>query len=116
MESFQALLAALSLVGLTVAVHYEGLRTISVFTANLTIPHRALSLVVIAGVLLAHLIEVCLFAVGFFLMHAQFGLGAIGGHFNRLIISTSPPLLTQRWAWVISSRPEPYDWWPVLKP
>lgn len=82
MESFHALLAALSLVGLTVAVHYEGLRTISLFTANLTIPHRALSLVVIAGVLLAHLIEVCLFAIGFFLMHAQFGLGAIGGHFS----------------------------------
>lgn len=80
MELIHALLAALSLVGLTVAVHYEGLRTISAFTANLTVPHRALSLVVIAGVLLAHLIEICLFAVGFFLMHAQFGLGAIGGH------------------------------------
>lgn len=82
MELFHALLAALSLVGLTVAVHYEGLRTISAFTAHITVPHRALSLVVIAGVLLAHLIEICLFAVGFFLMHAQFGLGAIGGHFN----------------------------------
>ena len=82
MESFHALLAALSLVGLTVAVHYESLRTISVFTTNLAIPHRALSLVVITGVLLAHLIEFCLFAVGFFLMHAQFSLGAIGGLFN----------------------------------
>ena len=83
MELFQALLAALCLVGLTVAVHYEALRAISIFTANLTIPHRALSLVVSAGVLLAHLTEVCLFAVGFFLMHAQFGLGAIGGHFSN---------------------------------
>jgi hypothetical protein len=55
---------------------------ISQFTSNLTIPHRALSLIVIAGVLLAHLLEICLFAAGFFVMHARFGLGAIGGEFN----------------------------------
>jgi hypothetical protein len=82
METVRALLAAVSLVGLSVAVHYEGLRMISLLTAHLKILHRALSLVVIAGVLFAHLIEVCVFAAGFFLMHAKFGLGAIGGHFN----------------------------------
>jgi hypothetical protein len=38
--------------------------------------------VVIAGVLLAHLIEICLFAAGFFLMHTRLGLGAIAGDFN----------------------------------
>jgi hypothetical protein len=82
MESIHALLAALSLVALTVIVHYESLRAISSITANLGIPHRALSLVVIAGVLLAHLIEICLFAAGFFLMHTRLGLGAIAGDFN----------------------------------
>jgi hypothetical protein len=82
MESIHALLAALSLVALTVIVHYESLRAISTITANLGIPHRALSLVVIAGVLLAHLIEICLFAAGFFLMHTRLGLGAIAGDFN----------------------------------
>ena len=82
MELFHALLAALTLVGMAVIIHYEGLRAISVFTSNLTIPHRTLSLVVIAGVLLAHLIEICLFAAGFFVMHARLGLGAIAGEFN----------------------------------
>jgi hypothetical protein len=82
MESIHALLAALSLVALTVIVHYESLRAISSITTNLGIPHRALSLVVIAGVLLAHLIEICLFAAGFFLMHTRLGLGAIAGDFN----------------------------------
>jgi hypothetical protein len=82
MESIHGLLAALSLVALTVIVHYESLRAISSITANLGIPHRALSLVVIAGVLLAHLIEICLFAAGFFLMHTRLGLGAIAGDFN----------------------------------
>jgi hypothetical protein len=82
MESIHGLLAALSLVALTVIVHYESLRAISSITANLGIPHRTLSLVVIAGVLLAHLIEICLFAAGFFLMHTRLGLGAIAGDFN----------------------------------
>ena len=82
MESIHGLLAALSLVALTVIVHYESLRAILSITANLGIPHRALSLVVIAGVLLAHLIEICLFAAGFFLMHTRLGLGAIAGDFN----------------------------------
>ena len=67
-------------------IHYESLRAISTFTSDLTIPHRALSLVVIAGVLLAHLIEICLFAVGFFLLHAQLGLGAIAGHFEGTVL------------------------------
>lgn len=81
MELLQALLAAFTLVGLAVIIHYESLRAISTFTSDLTIPHRALSLVVIAGVLLAHLIEICLFAVGFFLLHAHLGVGSIAGHF-----------------------------------
>jgi hypothetical protein len=41
---------------------------------------------VIAGVLLAHLIEICLFAAGFFLLHAQLGLGGIAGHFEGTVL------------------------------
>ena len=51
-----------------------------------TIPHRALSLVVISGVLLAHLVEICLFAVGFFVMHAYLGLGSVKGEFNGSLL------------------------------
>ena len=65
MEMIQALSAALALVVAAVGIHYESLRTISLFTADLTIPHRALSLVFISGVLLAHIIEISLFALGF---------------------------------------------------
>jgi Ion channel len=82
MEMLQVLLSALVLVSSAVTIHYESLRAISIFTSVLTIPHRALSLVVIAGVLLAHLIEICLFAVGFFVMHAHLGLGSVEGEFN----------------------------------
>jgi Ion channel len=82
MEMLQVLLSALVLVSSAVIIHYESLRAISILTSVLTIPHRALSLVVIAGVLLAHLIEICLFAVGFFVMHAHLGLGSVEGEFN----------------------------------
>jgi hypothetical protein len=82
MEMLQALVAALALVGSTVIIHYESLRAITILTSHLTIPHRALSLVVIAGVLLAHLFEVCIFAAGFFLMHEHLGLGSVAGQFN----------------------------------
>ena len=82
MEMLQALLAALALVGSAVIIHYESLRAITILTSHLTIPHRALSLVVIAGVLLAHLLEICVFAAGFFLMHEHLGLGAVAGQFS----------------------------------
>ena len=82
MEMLQALFAALALVGSAVIIHYESLRAITILTSHLTIPHRALSLVVIAGVLLAHLLEICVFAAGFFLMHEHLGLGAVAGQFS----------------------------------
>jgi hypothetical protein len=82
MEMLQALLSAVALVGSAVIVHYESLRAISNLTSKLTIPHRAVSLVVIAGVLLAHLVEICLFAAGYLLMHAYLGLGSVKGEFN----------------------------------
>jgi hypothetical protein len=82
MDILQALLAALALVGAAVIIHYESLRAISISTVNLTIPHRPLSLVVIAGVLSAHVIEICVFAAGFFIMHAHLGLGSMKGEFD----------------------------------
>lgn len=55
----QAFLAALALIGSAVIIHYESLRAITILTSQLTIPHRGLGLVVIAGVLLAHLVKIC---------------------------------------------------------
>ena len=86
MELLHATSAALLLVGLAVGIHYESLRAISIFTSKLTVPHRTLSLVVISGVLLAHLVEICLFAAGFFIMHACLGLGSFKGEFNGSLL------------------------------
>jgi hypothetical protein len=65
-----------------VIIHYEGLRAISLLSSQLTIPHRVLSLFVIFGVLLVHLLEICIFAVGCFVMHEHLGLGTVAGEFS----------------------------------
>jgi Ion channel len=78
MEMLQAVLAGLALVGTAVIIHYESLRAITILTSHLT----TLSLVVIAGVLLAHLLEICIFAAGYFLMHEHLGLGSVAGAFS----------------------------------
>lgn len=62
----QAFLAALALIGSAVIIHYESLRAITILTSQLTIPHRGLGLVVIAGVLLAHLVDICIFVADIF--------------------------------------------------
>ncbi len=85
MEMLHALLAAIVLAGSAVIIHYEGLRAISTFTSKLEIPHRTLSLVVVTGVLLLHLVEICLYAAGFFVMHAYLGLGSIAGGIAALL-------------------------------
>ncbi len=74
-------LVVLALVITVVAVHYEMLRGISVLLPQLSIPMRAHSLVVIAGVLSAHLVEICLYAAGLYATHKLLGLGSIQGHF-----------------------------------
>ena len=82
MELAQSLVAGLTLVAAAVIIHYESLRAITLFTADLTIPHRALSLVVISGVLLAHLLEICVFAAGYFILHQVLNVESIKGEFD----------------------------------
>ena len=74
-----ALLVSLALVVATVLIHYEVLRAASRLMPRLSIPLRTRILVVIAVAFVAHLLEIGLYALAFFLMDHQFGLGAIEG-------------------------------------
>ena len=73
-----ALLAAL-LVTATVLIHYEVLRATSRFVTTVAIAARSRILLVLAGIFTAHLLEVCLYAIAYFLMSDHFGLGSIHG-------------------------------------
>ena len=79
MLTILAIVMSLLLVGATVLIHYECLRATSNFSSRLSIPRRSHILVVIAGVFVAHLIEVTLYAVTYYLCELWGGLGRIDG-------------------------------------
>jgi Ion channel len=79
MDPLLALAATIALVVVVVLVHYETLLHASRLAERMTIPPRRRILVLIGAAFLAHLVEIALFAGGYWLMHLHPGLGAIGG-------------------------------------
>lgn len=67
------------LVLLSIYIHYEALRAVSVLMPKMTLPPRSRLLAVILVALLAHLTEIGLFAFGLWSMQAHLGLGALTG-------------------------------------
>ncbi len=73
-----SLAIALALVLATIAIHYEALRQLSNVVPKLRIPPRTRILAVILGVFAAHIVEVGLYAIAFFVM-SSLGAGALAG-------------------------------------
>lgn len=65
-----------------IITHYELLRLTGLLIPRLTFVTRSKVLIVIGGVFLAHIVEICLFALGYWLMLPYPDLGAIRGDFN----------------------------------
>ena len=74
------------LVLLSVFIHYEALRWVSDAMPRMTLPPRSRLLVVIVVAILAHLVEITLFAVGFWLMQGQWQLGALTGLVDGVLL------------------------------
>ncbi|MHB8453868.1 MAG: ion channel [Acidiferrobacterales bacterium] len=72
------MLFGILLVFATVLIHYEVLRITSGAVTRLAIPPRPRLLVVIFAVFLAHTIEIWIYAVAYFLLGHDFGLGVLG--------------------------------------
>lgn len=79
MDFILVVLITAVLVVATVALHYEALLGAADLAPRLTIPPRSCILVVIAAAFTAHVLEICLYALGFYLMEVHLGLGSIGG-------------------------------------
>ena len=79
MDLLIALAGTVALVVIVVLVHYETLLHASGLAERMTIPPRRRILVIIGAAFLAHLGEITLFAVGFWVMQLHPGLGKIGG-------------------------------------
>lgn len=66
----------------TTTLHYEMLRAMSALLPRLAIPGRVSVLLGIIGAFVAHLLEIVLYALAYYLIRDQFDLGNFQGHFT----------------------------------
>lgn len=77
-----AMAVAGGLVLLTVLIHYEAMRLITLLLPRIRIAPRLRILVVILGVFTAHTVEVWVFGVSYWAMSGTLGLGAVSGYMS----------------------------------
>ncbi len=74
------------LVGLAVLIHYEALNALSVLIPKLKVKHRLRVLVGVFGALFAHIVEIWLFAFGYYLkIHTNY-FGTLAGNFDNSLL------------------------------
>jgi len=76
------LVILISIIALAVLIHYEFLYRITTYIPKMKIKHRFRIVFGVFGALIAHSIEVLLFAVAYYLLPKIEGLGTISGEFN----------------------------------
>jgi hypothetical protein len=79
-------LVALSMIVLTVLLHYEILRGTSLLIPLLGIPPRSRIIVVIAAAFIAHLLQISLYALAFYAMQYGFNLGRLSGELEGTLL------------------------------
>ncbi|MDD2832393.1 MAG: potassium channel family protein [Methylotenera sp.] len=67
-------------------LHFEALNQLSIHIPNLPIKHRLRVLIGLLGAFLAHVLEVLVFAFGYYLMIKQEVFGTLDGSFNHSFI------------------------------
>lgn len=77
-----------SLVAVTVVIYYEMLRLLWVFIPRLQIKHRVRVIIGVFGTICAHIIEVCIFGLAFYLMVDHGGFGTLDGRFDGSLIDS----------------------------
>jgi len=83
-----ALIINILLVAITVIIHYEILRLLSNIIPKMQIKLRLRVVFGVFGTICAHIIEICLFGVAFYLMYQQGGFGDLTGAFNGSLIDS----------------------------
>lgn len=73
-------LAALVLVVLATAIHYESLRLLNHFLPTLRMPVRAKLMVVVCAAFLAHAFEMLLFGLAYYVLGEWLHAGSLGTH------------------------------------
>lgn len=79
---FIVVLANIAVVSIAVIIHYECLLRLTLLLARVKIRHRLRILLGVGGALLAHAVEVWVFAFAYYLMHHAKAWGSLTGSFN----------------------------------
>ncbi len=77
------------LVALAVLIHFEALNLLSVLIPRLRVEHRLRVLFGIFGALLAHIIEIWLFAFAYYFKVRSGNFGALEGNFDNSLMDCS---------------------------
>lgn len=83
-----ALIINISLVAITVIIHYEILRMLSNIIPRMRIRLRLRVVFGVFGTICAHIVEVGLFGVAFYLMVHQGSFGELSGNFNGSLVDS----------------------------
>lgn len=75
-------------VALAVLIHYECLAGMNRFLCHFHAKPRVRIVMGVLGVLIAHCIEVWIFALGYYVMHGQPGWGVLEGNYNGTILDS----------------------------
>ncbi|WP_372627895.1 potassium channel family protein [Arsukibacterium sp.] len=73
-------------VAIVVIIHYEFLYRLTVMLPKMNIKHRYRIVVGVFGALIAHSLEIWVFALAYFLMHRTDGWGELNGNFDGSIM------------------------------
>lgn len=76
----------LFVIGLAVAIHYEFLHQITRLMPRIAFPHRSRIVLGVFGALIAHFVEVWIFAIAFYLMHHAEGWGHLTGNLEGSLL------------------------------
>jgi hypothetical protein len=76
------------LITLAVTIHYEMLRLLSVIIPRLRIKHRLRVIVGVFGTICAHVIEIWMFGLAFYLMTQYGDFGSLEGNFNGSLVDS----------------------------
>lgn len=73
-------------VALVVMIHYEFIHQLSLYISKIHLRHRFRILVGVFGALLAHTIEIWVFALAFYFMHNNDNWGTLTGNFDGSLL------------------------------
>lgn len=79
---FTVVLANIAVVSIAVIIHYECLLRLTLLLARVKIRHRLRILLGVGGALMAHAVEVWVFAFAYYFMHHAQSWGGLTGNFN----------------------------------